>query len=333
MRFGLVYDLRSDYEKLGFHGEAVAEFDSIDTIDAVESALCSLEHEVERIGNIWSLIEKLAAGKRWDMVFNMAEGLHGMAREAQVPALLDAYQIPYTFSSPDVMITCHNKSLAKTIVSHAGIKTAKWQIVECADDIKNINLPYPLFVKPIAEGTSKGISGRSLVNDKTQLKDICINLLRQFAQPVLIETYLPGREFTIGIIGEGENARAIGAAEVAMSSLSETAGRTYANKATFESADDYFLATDDVALKAIDYALKAWNVLGCRDGGRVDLRCDSKNIPHFLEINPLPGIKPGYSDLPLICEMVGITYKELIGGIVDSACSRLGIINRDLAHG
>ncbi len=319
---GLTYDLRDEYRKLGYSEEAIAEFDSRETIDAIESALKALGYVTERIGNIWKLTEALAEGKRWDLVFNISEGMFGLAREAQVPALLEAYQIPYVFSAPEVMIWCHHKAMAKKIVAEAGLATAAWQVVNTKEDIAQINLAFPLFAKPLAEGTSKGISQKSLVNNKTELKAICEELLMRFNQPVLVETYLSGREFTVGIVGTGEKAVAIGAVELKQAQGGETAARTYANKEQYEVADDYILARDMLAKKAMQLALDAWRALGCRDGGRVDIRCDALEIPHFIEANPLAGMKPGHSDLPMLAELNGINYTTLIGRMVDSARER-----------
>jgi D-alanine-D-alanine ligase len=323
MRIGLTYDLRTDYEKLGFSGEAIAEFDSIVTIDAIESALTSLGYQVERIGNIWKLVEKLAVGQRWDMVFNIAEGLYGMAREAQVPALLDAYNIPYVYSEPDILVICHNKALAKQIVAAAGVPTAQYAVIKEADDIDTISMNYPLFAKPIAEGTGKGISPRSLVKNKAELIETCLHLLGEFNQPVLVETYLPGREFTVGITGSGENAKLVGVLEVLLKLEAESVGHTYNNKENCESLVDYALMDDAVAKKAGEVALAAWRAIGCRDGGRVDMRCDAAGLPHFLEVNPLAGLHPTHSDLTILATQAKVSYKELIKRIMNSANLRV----------
>jgi D-alanine-D-alanine ligase len=323
MHIALTYDLRSDYEKLGFSGETIAEFDSVQTINAIDSALTSLGYKTERVGNIWRLTEKLAASERWDMVFNIAEGLHGMAREAQVPALLDAYQIPYVFSEPDILVICHNKALAKQIVAAAGVPTAQYTVVKNLSDIENIAMAYPLFAKPIAEGTGKGVSEKSLVKNKAQLRATCQQLLEQFGQPVLVEDYLSGREFTVGITGTGAAAKIVGVLEVILKDGAESAGHTYHNKENCEELIDYVLCNDATAQKAAEVTLAAWQALGCRDGGRIDIRCDEAGLPHFIEVNPLAGLHPVRSDLTILASQAGVSYNELIGRIMDSASQRV----------
>src|SRR5688572_27418085 len=158
MLIGLTYDLRQDYLDDGYTAEQTAEFDSHITIDAIESALRGLGHQTDRIGRVTSLVERLARGDRWDLVFNIAEGLHGIGREAQVPALLDAYSIPYTFSDPLVCALSLHKALAKRVVRDLGLPTADFTVIEAPADSARVTLPFPLFAKPIAEGTSKGVS-------------------------------------------------------------------------------------------------------------------------------------------------------------------------------
>jgi D-alanine-D-alanine ligase len=322
MIIGLVYDLRDDYEKLGFSAEQIAEFDSTQTIYSIEKALLSLGHNVELVGNIWRLVEKLSAGSRWDLVFNIAEGLYGMAREAQVPALLDAYRIPYVFSAAEVLVISHNKSIAKNIVGKAGVPVASERIVSAINDAEYMDLPYPLFAKPLAEGTGKGVSNLSLISNKKQLLHTCGQLLEKFNQPVLVEKYLCGREFTVGIIGTGDAANAIGVLEIILNPQADSVGHTYNNKENCAKLVTYILVKDKTALQAKQVALTAWKALGCRDGGRIDIRCDSDGVPHFLEVNPLAGLHPTHSDLPILCSKAGVEYNELIRRILSSAIER-----------
>ena len=166
---GITYDLREDYAHAGYDEEETAEFDGIETIAAIEGALCSLGHATDRIGHAGTLVRRLATGHRWDLVFNIAEGMHGFGRQALVPALLDAYEIPYTFSDPlSLSVTLH-KGMAKHIVRDQGIPTADFAIVSDLADLKDVALPFPLFVKPVAEGTSKGISTSSKAVSYTHL--------------------------------------------------------------------------------------------------------------------------------------------------------------------
>lgn len=172
MKVGITYDLRSEYLADGYSEEETAEFDRDDTIEAIENALHAEGHQVERIGRIQNLVRKLASGQRWDLVFNIAEGLHALAREAQVPALLDAYQIPYTFADPAVLMLSLDKALRKLVVREAQLPTPPHAVVRTEQDIDRINLPFPLFVKPLAEGTGKGISPDSRVDAPQALRSV-----------------------------------------------------------------------------------------------------------------------------------------------------------------
>jgi D-alanine-D-alanine ligase len=188
-----------------------------------------------------------------------------------------------------------------------------------------VNLKYPLFAKPVAEGTSKGVTGDSKCETPAQLARSCRTLLEQFQQPVLVERYLPGREMTVGILGTGERARAIGAMEVvALKHMgAETEGYSYANKHDWVGKLDYALVSGGVFEEARDLALQVWRGLGCRDGGRVDLRADEAGRLNFIEVNPLPGIHPQISDLSILNNLAGFKYPDLIGAIVNSARERV----------
>jgi D-alanine-D-alanine ligase len=323
MRIGITYDLRDDYLALGFGDEETAEFDRIDTIEAIESALRGLGFETDRIGNIRSLTNRLASGDRWDMVFNIAEGMRGFGREAQVPGLLDAYEIPYTFSDVLVLSLTLHKGMTKRVIRDLGIPTPDFDVVETTSDCERVSLPFPLFAKPVAEGTGKGINAASKIGSKEELRSVCEDLLRSFNQPVLIETYLPGKEFTVGIVGTGKSARAIGCIEVVLKGEAEPGAYSYWNKKKYEELVEYRLVGDSAAQKAIEVALASWRGLGCRDGGRIDLRADANGLPNFLEVNPLAGLNPVVSDLSILCAMKGMPYNELISQIMESALSRI----------
>jgi len=322
MRVGLTFDLREDYLAMNYSMEETAELDSPETIEALELSLQKLGYDTIRIGGIESLVEKLAAGERWDMVFNIAEGMHGMGRESQIPALLDAYRIPYTFSDPLVLgITLH-KGITKHILKNLGIATADFIVVNTLSDLDSHKLPFPLFAKPAAEGTGKGISGRSLVHSDMELREICGDLLSEFKQPVLVETFLPGREFTVGILGTGAGARALKPMEVIFSGEAGEECYSYEMKKNYEDRVDYSLVSGELGKACEDLALAAWRGLGCRDGGRIDLRLDPEGKPRVIEANPLAGLHPVDSDLPILCRLSGISYELLIKRIMDSALER-----------
>ncbi len=323
MKIGITFDLRDQYLNLGFSEEETAEFDKESTIDAIETTLQDLGHRTERIGNIWDLTRLLTNGDSWDLVFNIAEGLRGIGREAQVPAILDAYGIPYTFSDPLVLALSLHKGMTKRVLRDLDIPTPNFYEVHKIEDIEKVKLKYPLFAKPNAEGTGKGITANSKIKNKKELYEVCEFLLDTFKQPVLVEEFLPGREFTTGIVGTGEKARVIGSMEVILLGSAEPDAYSYANKDDWIGKIDYKLVNDSVVKKAEKFALAAWRGLGCRDGGRIDIRVDRSGIPNIIELNPLAGINPTHSDLPIICNMKNIEYKTLIGWIIESAFERI----------
>lgn len=320
---GMTYDLRTDYLREGYTEEETAEFDQPATIDAIEETLLALGYRTDRIGHVRSLAQRLVAGDRWDLVFNIAEGIRGFGREAQVPCLLDAYGIPYVFSDPLVLTLTLHKAMAKRVVRDLGIPTPDFAVVEDASDIAGVSLPYPLFVKPVSEGTGKGIDAKSIVRNAEELDRRCRLLLDTFSQPVLVETYLPGREFTVGIIGTGRRARVIGVMEVHLRETAEKGVYSLMNKEHCEEHVDYTLVTGEEAEQVSAVALAAWRGLECRDGGRLDIRADASGAPHFLEVNPLAGLHPTHSDLPILAALAGLSYRDLIGLIMASAEQRV----------
>jgi len=321
MLVGITYDLKSDYLAEGYSEEEAAEFDKEETIAGIEQALTNLGYQAVRIGNVKSLLGKLTKGERWDLVFNICEGLHGIGREAQVPALLDIYQIPYVFSDPMVLALALHKGMTKHILRDLGIPTPDFYLVQSPDDIEKVKLPYPLFAKPVAEGTGKGINANSKINNASGLKQTCLELLQKYHQDVLVETFLPGREFTVGIVGTGKEARAIGAMEVIFKPVAKDF-YSYENKSNYQELMDYSVPEKEVEEKCGQLAIKAWRGLQCRDGGRVDVRMDDKGVVNFIEVNPLAGLHPIDSDLPIIGYKHNISYQQLIAWIMESALKR-----------
>jgi D-alanine-D-alanine ligase len=236
--------------------------------------------------------------------------------------LLDAFDIPYTFSDPMVLALTLHKGMAKRVVRDLGVPTPDFAVVERASDLASIALPFPLFAKPVAEGTGKGVTAASKMSSEEELLRVVPELLERFRQPVLVETFLPGREFTVGIVGTGPEAEALGAMEVFLKPEAEAEVYSYVNKERCEELVEYRLARDDAADQAMAVALAAWRGLGCRDAGRVDLRADAQGVPQFLEVNPLAGLHPQHSDLPILCTLLGMAYEDLLGRIVRSAAAR-----------
>ena len=325
LKIGITYDLRDDYLKEGYGLEETAEFDLLDTIEAIEKVILDNGFQADRIGNIKALTCRLAAENRWNLVFNIAEGLYGFGREAQIPALLDAYNIPYTFSDPLGHTLSLHKGMTKHVLRDLGIPTPDFAVVSSDAEIDKVNLPFPLFAKPVAEGTSKGITALSKITTRDELYRSCKHILQTFKQPALIETYLPGREFTVGILGTGKDAKVLGVIEVILKPTAEQNAYSYENKEHYENLVQYALVDDDEAKKAREIALKAWRYLDLKDAGRVDLRSDAHGAPHFMEVNSLAGLNPKRSDLPILCNLLGISYHVLISSIIESALRRADI--------
>ena len=325
MLIGITYDLRSDYLAAGYGEEETAEFDRESTIAAIDHALRAMGHETVRIGNFMSLMPRLLAGERWDLVFNICEGLYGFGREALVPALLEAHRIPYVFSDPLVLGLTLHKGMSKHVVRDLGIPTPPFAVVKSLAEVADVDLPYPVFAKPVAEGTGKGVTPASKISNAKQLHTVCADLLQTYNQPVLVEAFLPGREFTVGIVGNGTAARSIGIMEVLLLANSEPEVYSYHNKEFCDDLVEYRKVDDAEAQQAEATALAAWHALDCRDGGRIDLRSDAKGIPNFIEVNPLAGLHPEHSDLCIIAGKYGISYQALLNEIVTAAIARLGL--------
>ncbi|HWD29725.1 MAG TPA: hypothetical protein VG387_21315 [Rhizomicrobium sp.] len=322
MRIGVTFDLRSDYLAEGYSEEDTAEFDAEVTIDGLCNALAGLGFVPERIGNVKALVKRLAAGDRWDGVFNFCEGLKGIGREAQVPALLEAYEIPFVFSDPLTMALTLDKGWCKRVARDQGIATADFAVIESLADVDKIDLPFPLFLKPIAEGSGKGIGTNNKVADRAQMRASAEDLLTRFQQPVLVETYLAGREFTVAITGTGPDAEVLGVSEIVPLAGYHGDGYGLVNKEDWHGRLDIVGAPPADAKAAGGVALAAWRALRCRDGGRIDIKYDAESRPHFIEVNPLAGLRPEYSDMCFIAEREGVSYQDLIGKIMTSFLER-----------
>ena len=319
MKIGLTYDLRSWYLDRGYSMEDTAEFDKQDTVDAIDGALRKMGFDTEPVGNCFQLIEALSAGKKWDLVFNIAEGLYGDGRESVVPAILDQYRIPYVFSGPVIMGISLNKHLTRLIVSAAGVPVSPGMLISNMQEAENCKLEYPLFIKPVSEGTGKGITEKSLVKTREELLERAAYLLGRFNQPALVEEYLPGREFTVGITGSGDDASAIGGMEI---ECMDNLPYSVEFKENYQTFCKYTPLPADFADECKSVALNVWKALGAVDAGRVDVKADRNGRICFIEVNPLAGLHPVHSDLPILSRMSGIEYQQLIEKIVNSAIVR-----------
>ena len=299
MHIGLTYNLKPD----GAAGDQFEEFDSIETIEALGGALRACGHEPERLGWGAEMLAALAR-TRVDAVFNIAEGVGGRGRESQVPALMEMLGIPCTGSDALAIGMTLDKALAKLVAKSAGIATAPWAI-GFTDQLR-----YPLFAKPANEGSSMGITARSLCRDESELRSALRDLERY--GPVLVEEFLPGEEYTVGIVG-GE---VIGVMQVVPRAAGENFIYTIDVKRDYLNQVDYKLvdAADAAAL-----ALAVWDAFPLRDVARVDVRRDRDGVVNFVEVNPLPGVHPVNSDLVILARLRGWSHEELIGRVVAAA--------------
>ena len=326
---GLTYNLRRDYApKPGDPPDAAGELDNESTIDLLASALEGLGHTTARLGYGRQMLERLLGGKggKIDLVFNVAEGLRGRSRESEVPAVLEMLGIPYTFSDPVTMGIALDKHLTKQVVSLAGIPTPRWVAASSIADIDGWDA-FPAFVKPAWEGTAKGIDADSRVNDAAALRRSVEKLTSIYRQPALVEEYLPGDEYTVGVLGNSP-PRSIGVLQISHVGTSTKEICSFEAKERCEQLLRYekpINTPSETIKKMEDISIRAYRALGCRDVARVDLRCDARGEPYFLEVNPLPGMHPTHSDLPMLAEANGMSYAELLGGIVDAARQRYGI--------
>ncbi len=314
--------------------DAYAEWDTAETINSVARSL-SLFHSVTLVEADESAYERLRDGK-FDIVFNIAEGMNGVSREAQVPAMLEFLGIPYTGSDPLTLATCLDKARTKEILGHHGIATARFVVARSFDEALNASLRYPLFVKPLHEGSSKGIYNSSYVTDSEALRQEVERILTNYEQPALVEEYLPGREFTVALLGNGSELQVFPPVELNFSSLPSEALPVYSYEAkwlwdTKDSPIEVFScpAPIDSALntKIENICRRTFDVLRCRDWSRIDVRLDAAGEPNVLEINPLPGILPDpqeHSCFPMASRAAGLDYDQMINAVLNAALKRLG---------
>ncbi len=329
LTIALCYDSKEEYLAAGYSALDVMEFDDEGVIAGLEHTLVRLDHQVERVGRGQALAQRLAAGERWDLVFNIAEGLAGRGREAQVPALCELFSQPYTFSDPVTCGVTLDKAWAKRIVRDAGLPTPDFAVVHSPSDADRIALDPPLFVKPLAEGSSKGVTRRSIIERRGAVASRCKAMLIDFPDGLLVERFLPGREVTVGVVGNGSASRAIAVMEVLWTKRSEARAYTALNKDEYLDRIEYRLVEDgEFAAEATRIARAVAASLECRDVARVDLRADASGRLGFLEVNPLPGLHPVKSDLPIMARLAGIAYDDLVAAVIDAAATRCGLCAR-----
>lgn len=328
MKIGLSYDLKEAVARSlsGQPEDALEEYDSLETVEALRAAIEAKGHHVIKLGGGREFLTRILAEKV-DFVFNISEGLGSYrSREAQIPSILEMLDIPYSGSDPQCLAICLDKHLTKKIVNWAGIPTPRWQIITFAnvDSIDWKSLPLPAFVKPVWEGSSKGIRLKSRANYPDEVKALVQETLTKYNQPVLVEEFIAGEEVTVGLVGNAPPSvmgimRIIPRKKDTDFIYSLEVKRDYENLVEYECP----ARLGENTLKLIrEYSLRAFDVLVCRDFARIDFRISQAGVPFFLEINPLAGLNPRSSDLIIMARLQGIQYHDLIGAILDSALKR-----------
>lgn len=331
MRIGLTYNSLPEDNSRQKTDEFV-EFDDMNTINSIKNAIESGGHEVVLVEANENAYEKLKNSKL-DFVFNFSEGLHGNSRESQIPAMLEMLQIPYTGSNVLTLSIALNKARTKEILRLYDIPTPNFQLFRSKDEPISKNLHFPLFVKPNAEGSSKGITGKSLVNNEKELRERIDFMIKNYHQPALVEEFLDGKEFTVSILGN-EPPRVMPIVEVIFDNLPDGVPKfdCYEVKWIFDSPNSDFETV--VCPARIDkklenqikkIALNVFKVLDCKDFCRIDMRLDKNNVPNVLEVNPIAGLIPNpkeNSRFPKACYTAGMTFNEIILSILNAAIKR-----------
>lgn len=336
MKVGLTYNLKKEIGEEGLPEDFYAECDELSTIEAVRDSLLDCHEEVVMIEADEDAYEKLRS-IRPQIVFNMAEGLWGESRESQMPAIMDMLRIPYTGSDSLSLALCLNKGRAKEILSYYGIPTPGFIVAGSAEEAVERCRSFPMIVKPLYEGSSKGIKNDSIVWDAAGLKKKVSEVTGEYRQPALVETYLDGREFTVALIGNGDKVRTLPIVEINYSALPEGVNPIYSYEAKWvldrpEAPLDIFTCPADVngrLASAIEkVAVDAFRALDVKDWCRIDIRLDSVGVPHIIELNPLPGIlkdPEANSCFPKAARAAGMTFSGLVNSVLDTARERYGV--------
>lgn len=325
LRVGFTYNVKRVKPTVDASEDREAEYDSPATLQAIREAIASWGHEVIDLEATPELPSVLASTPL-DIVFNIAEGFKGRNRESQVPAMLELLDIPYTGSDPATLSIALDKALAKKIVRQAGIHTPNFQLMLTGKERLNKDFTaFPLIVKPVAEGSSKGVVSKSVCHSEAELREVVKELVGKYQQPALIEEYIGGREFTVGLLGE-RRPRVLPPMEIVFLDQQEkTPVYSFQHKLDWTDRIRYDAPAkiEPALLEKLRAAARGtFMALGCRDVARIDFRMDDKGRIYFIECNPLPGLTPGWSDLVLIAQGAGMDYRTLIGEIMAPAIRR-----------
>jgi len=329
MRIGISCDLKAALKaenRESVTDDALEEYDSTETLDVISGALEKKGHRIIRLGGGVQFLENIIKEKV-DFVFNISEGRGTYrSREAQVPSVLEMLGIPHTGSDPLTLSVCLDKPITKKLVTLEGIPTPKWLMINNEKELETANwkaLPFPAIVKPIYEGSSKGIRLTSLAENIAEAKKEAGRIIRGYNEPVMIEEFIDGDEITVGVIGNA-NPKLVGMMRILPKKkekhfvYSVEVKRDYVNLVDYESP---VKLPKKILDKLEQYSIKSFKVLGCRDVSRVDFRVGRDGVPYFIEINPLPGLGT-YSDLIIMGIKMGWTHEGLIGAVLDTAIER-----------
>lgn len=327
---GITYDLKSDWQgSLQDPVDASAELDGHKTIECIKAALESAGHQVVLIGGARQLIA-LVAGEnlKVDLVFNISEGFHGRNRESQVPAILDLYQIPFVGADALTLGVTLDKVFAKKCFIADGIPTARYFKAAMGDNLSKLNtIGFPLFVKTLHEGTSKGITQKSRVENLEELQEQVEYINKNYKQPALVEEFIKGTEFTVGVIGNNP-PQAMPVVQYAIAGQTSLGNEFYSYRHVAEKLVEHICPApidEKLANRLQELAVQAYQSVDCRDFGRVDFRVDEAGNPYVLEINPLPNLSPD-DVFVLFGKVLNIPYNQIINKILDESMMRLGFV-------
>ncbi|MBL9038715.1 MAG: ATP-grasp domain-containing protein, partial [Archangium sp.] len=325
LRVGFTFNVKRVKPTADGQHDHEAEYDAPSTLQAIRVAIASHGHEVVDLEATADLPMLLSATPV-DVVFNIAEGFRGRNRESQVPALLELLDIPYTGSDPATLSLALDKALAKKVVRAAGVDTPDFQLMTTGRERLDKQFTrWPLMVKPVAEGSSKGVIGKSVCHSEAELREVVRELVDRYQQPALVEEYIRGREFTVGLLGE-RRPKVLPPMEIVFTNKADkTPIYKFEDKLEVNDRIRYEVPAklDAGPLERLKTAARsAFMALGCRDVARIDFRLNEAGRIYFLECNPLPGLTPGWSDLVLIAQGAGMDYATLIGEILSGAVRR-----------
>ena len=308
--------------------DSEAEFDSPETIEAIRSVLERHGVPAVTVEADENLAENLKE-QRIEFAFNLAEGKSGRDREAQVPGVLGLLGIPYMGSDATAMAVSLDKDMCKRLMASYGIRVPKGTVISAGDDLaeKLRGLPYPIILKPNAEGSGRGIFDRSIAENEADFRELLKQAAMVYDGSMLAEEYLPGREFTVGLLGNGPEVHAFRPMEICYREATDGSYYVYSYriKKDFRKYVHYECPANippETERELMDMAKKAFHALGCCDVARVDFRLNGAGEPCFLELNPLPGLAPDYSDYPMTAESEGYSYDAIVFAVYETALKR-----------